>query len=589
MTAGAAGHVSSGDRQLLPASTASDSQAWGGSTRGTVRWNRTALGAYRTSYSMRTGSVRNLALPLALLFILVAFVVSCTAGDETARTTTTVPPAGPGDKGAETTTSVPPAGPLSGEQLASALRGGGYVIYFRHAATDPVPGDADPVVLSDCDTQRNLSEAGRAQARGIGQAMGALEIPIGRVLSSAFCRALDTARLAFEQATVEPALENLRTAGDQAERDTRTEGLRGLLSAVPEGGTNVILVAHGFNITAAADVSIAEGEAAIFRPEGEGRFTLVGRVTPNQWAELAEQLATDREPTVREYPVPAGSRPHDVAPAPDGTVWYTAQGAGELGRLDPGTGEVERVPLGQGSAPHGVIVGPDGAAWVTDSGLNAIVRVDPGSLAVTPFPLPGNARANLNTAAFDGNGVLWFTGQQGYYGRVDPASGRVQVFDAPRGVGPYGITGTPEGDIYYASLAGSYIARIDSETGRAVVLDPPTRGQGARRIWSDSQGRLWISEWNAGQLGMYDPAADSWREWKLPGSDPQPYAVFVDDQDVVWMSDFGANALVRFDPKTEEFIQIPLPHEPGNVRQILGRPGEVWGAESAADALIVVQ
>src|SRR3990172_8852788 len=84
-----------------------------------------------------------------------------------------------------------------------------------------------------------------------------------------------------------------------------------------------------------------------------------------------------REPEIQEYPVPAGSRPHDVAPAPDGPVWYTAQSAGALGRLDPATGDTHHVPLGAGSSPHGVIVGPDGAAWVTDSWLNAVVRVDP--------------------------------------------------------------------------------------------------------------------------------------------------------------------------------------------------------------------
>ena len=71
------------------------------------------------------------------------------------------------------------------------------------------------------------------------------------------------------------------------------------------------------------------------------------------------------------FQLPARSAPHDVAPAPDGTVWYTAQRSGHLGRLDPKTGKVEEIPLGRGSSPHGVIVGPDGAAWVTDSGQNA--------------------------------------------------------------------------------------------------------------------------------------------------------------------------------------------------------------------------
>ena len=64
----------------------------------------------------------------------------------------------------------------------------------------------------------------------------------------------------------------------------------------------------------------------------------------------------------------------------------------------------------------------------------------------------------------------------------------MRVFDAPRGRGPYGITATPAGDVYYASLAGSHIARIDRATGAATVIDPPTAGQGARRVWSDSQG-----------------------------------------------------------------------------------------------------
>ncbi len=294
--------------------------------------------------------------------------------------------------------------------------------------------------------------------------------------------------------------------------------------------------------------------------------------------------------TLTEYPVPPGSHPHDVAPAPDGSVWYTAQASGELGRLDPVTGETHHIALGPGSAPHGVIVGPDGAAWITDSGLNAIVRVDPATEAVERFPLPaGGGNANLNTAAFDGDGVLWFTGQSGVYGRLDPATGEVAVFDAPRGRGPYGIDATPDGDVYFVSLAGSYLARIDPTTDSALVLEPPTPGQGARRVWADSAGRLWIAEWNAGQLGMYDPASEAWREWRLPGEDPKPYAVYVDEDDAVWLSDFGANALVRFDPARESFEVLPLPSPSAEVRQILGRPAEVWGAESGVDKLVVVR
>jgi virginiamycin B lyase len=294
--------------------------------------------------------------------------------------------------------------------------------------------------------------------------------------------------------------------------------------------------------------------------------------------------------TVREYPVPAGSRPHDVAPARDGGVWYTAQGSGELGWLDPRTGRTRHVPLGDGSAPHGVIVGPDGAPWITDGGLNAIVRVDPRTRRVRRFPLPaGSADANLNTAVFDRRGILWFTGQSGIWGRLDPRVGRVQVFRAPRGRGPYGITATPSGRVYYASLAGSYLGRIDAKRLTVRVLEPPTRGQGARRAWSDSRGRIWISEWNAGRVGVFTPSTGRWREWRLPGSSPLAYAVYVDERDDVWLSDFAANALVRLDPDTGRFTTVRLPSSPANVRQIHGRPGEVWGAESGVDKLVVVR
>ena len=293
-------------------------------------------------------------------------------------------------------------------------------------------------------------------------------------------------------------------------------------------------------------------------------------------------------PEIHEFAVPDGAHPHDVAPAPDGGVWYTAQRQGALGHLDPRTGKTRQIPLGRGSAPHGVIVGPDGAPWVTDSGLNAVVRVDPKTGAVRTFPLPISANANLNTATFDGRGVLWFTGQRGYYGRVDPASGRVEVFDAPRGAGPYGIATTSDGQVWYASLAGSHIARVDLDNGKATVVEPPTPDQGARRVWGDAKGRVWVSEWNAGQLSRLDPATSEWRTWKLPGRRPQTYAVYVDDRDVVWVSDFGADAVLRFDPEQEAFTPFKLPSRGARVRQILGRPGEVWLPESANDKLAVI-
>jgi virginiamycin B lyase len=278
-----------------------------------------------------------------------------------------------------------------------------------------------------------------------------------------------------------------------------------------------------------------------------------------------------------------------VAPAIDGGIWYTSQHRGVLGHLDPATGTIREIDLGSGSSPHGVITGPDGAAWITDSGRNAIIRVDGATDEVRQFPLPSDrANVNLNTAAFDGDGRLWFTGQGGVYGRLDPATGDMAVFDDPEGRGPYGITATPAGDVWYASLAGSHIARVDRASGEATIVEPPTDGQGARRVWSDSRGRIWVSEWNAGQVSVHDPATDAWQAWRLPGDDPQAYAVYVDERDIVWLTDFGGNAIVRFDPESESFESIVLPSGNASVRQLHGRPGEVWGAESSADRIVVV-
>ncbi len=292
--------------------------------------------------------------------------------------------------------------------------------------------------------------------------------------------------------------------------------------------------------------------------------------------------------TIESFPVPAGTRPHDVAPAIDGGVWYTGQGSGVLGWLDPETGDIVEIPLGEGSRPHGVIVDDEGTPWITDGGLNAIVSVDPETQEVTIYPMPDFNNANLNTAVFDDEGTLWFTGQAGVVGELDVETGETVLYQPPRGSGPYGIAHTSQGNVVFASLAGSYVGLV-LEGGEITVLEPPTPGQGARRVWADSTGAVWVSEWNSGNVSRYDFDTDEWDTWPLPGDDPAAYAVYVDEDDTVWLSDFGANAIVRFDPRTEEFTVYELPHPGGDVRQIHGRPGEVWGAESGADTLVLIR
>jgi virginiamycin B lyase len=305
---------------------------------------------------------------------------------------------------------------------------------------------------------------------------------------------------------------------------------------------------------------------------------------------LAIGAAQARAAEMTFYQLPSGAYPHDVAPAPDGSVWISGQRQGFAGRFDPKTGQLEKIPLGDGAAPHGVIIGPDGNAWFTEGGQNAIARVDTKTKAVTLFPLPKDfARANLNTLVFDKRGIVWYTGQNGVHGRVDPATGKVDAWASPKGRGPYGITLTPAGEIWYASLAGDHIAHVEPASGEPTVIEPPRKGVGPRRIWSDSKGMLWVSFWHGGGIGRYDPATKIWTTYPMPESKSGTYSVYVDDKDRVWATDWLANAIQRFDPVAETFTTFRSDKKSANVRQMLGRPGEAWGGESGTDRLVVIR
>ena len=178
---------------------------------------------------------------------------------------------------------------------------------------------------------------------------------------------------------------------------------------------------------------------------------------------------------IRTYNVRPGSGSRDVACNADGTVWFCGQRDGTLNLLDPRDGGLKVVALGQGAAPHGVVIGPDGAAWVTEGGQNSIARVDPKDHKVQLWKLNGGpSYANLNTLVFDKQGTLWFTGQGGVIGRFEPKGEKMQVWDAPRGNGPYGIALTPQGTVWYVSLAGNYLAEIDRASGTPRIVEPPT-------------------------------------------------------------------------------------------------------------------
>ena len=122
------------------------------------------------------------------------------------------------------------------------------------------------------------------------------------------------------------------------------------------------------------------------------------------------------------------------------------------------------------------------------------------------------------------------------------------------------------------------------------MVEPVTPNQGARRVWSDSKGRIWVSEWNSGNVSMHDPADGSWRTWRLPGQRPRTYSVYVDDKDKVWLTDFGAQRHRALRSGDREVQRIPERQaerqRAPDGRQARARPG---AAKSGTNRLVMIE
>jgi broad specificity phosphatase PhoE len=172
------------------------------------------------------------------------------------------------------------------KDLIQMLQKGGYVIYLRHAETNRNEVDVDRVNLKNCKTQRNLSEKGRQQSIVMGQAFRALGIKVAKVVTSPYCRSVDTGKLAFGEITTS---DNLRTSvsGNQEETESLAAALRRLLASKPPQGVNNVIVAHSANLKDATGIwAEPEGVAVVFQPNGDARFSHLGSIRPQEWTTI---------------------------------------------------------------------------------------------------------------------------------------------------------------------------------------------------------------------------------------------------------------------------------------------------------------
>jgi len=177
-----------------------------------------------------------------------------------------------------------PSREIAPAQLLAELRKGGYILYFRHAATDFSQNDEKMKSFEDCANQRNLIDRGRSDARIVAAAIRRLGIPVERVLASPFCRTVETAQLLFGRAEKMQEVRGGPSAPADAERYA---ALRRILATPIPAGANLAVISHGNPFySIAGPPYLAEGETAVIRPLGAD-FQIIARIPADRWDALA--------------------------------------------------------------------------------------------------------------------------------------------------------------------------------------------------------------------------------------------------------------------------------------------------------------
>ncbi len=260
----------------------------------------------------------------------------------------------------------------------------------------------------------------------------------------------------------------------------------------------------------------------------------------------------------------AGSRPHDPMAAKDGSIWWTGQTAGKLGRLDPKTGQIKEYPLKTPqTGPHGLVEDKDGNVWFTGNHASLIGKLDPKTGNVTEYPMSDPAAKDPHTLAIDPSGIVWFTAQNAnMVGRLDPKSGEVKVVTVPTPRSrPYGLLINSKGTPVMVLFGTNKIAAIDPKTMAIKEYALPNAASRPRRLALQGDDVVWYADFSRGYLGRYNLASGEHKEWASPsGPKSEPYGM-VFTKGAVWYNESGAkpNTIVRFDPKTEKFQTWAIP------------------------------
>ena len=259
-----------------------------------------------------------------------------------------------------------------------------------------------------------------------------------------------------------------------------------------------------------------------------------------------------------------GSRPHDPLGASDGSIWYTGQMAGVLGRVNPGNGEIKEFLLKTPhSGPHGLMEDRQGNIWYTGNTGSLMGKLNPKTGVNTEYPLPSSQPMDPHSLAIDQQGIVWFTAQvANRVGRLDPKTGAIKLLKPPtENSRPYGIMVDSKGMVYFVEFGANKVARIDPKSLKITEFDLPNKESRPRRLVITKDDTIWYADIWRGYIGHLDPKTGQVEEFLSPsGTGSQPYGMSLIG-DVIWYSESGTKpgTVVRFDPKTKAFQSWPIP------------------------------
>jgi virginiamycin B lyase len=301
--------------------------------------------------------------------------------------------------------------------------------------------------------------------------------------------------------------------------------------------------------------------------------------------------------SIREWDLPvANSRPHDPTVGADGALWYTAQEANAIGRLDPATGAIRQFPLKTPhSGPHGLIADRAGNIWFTANYAGYLGMLDPKSGTVVEYKISDPRGADPHTPAIAPDGRIWFTAEQGnVVGVLDPANGGIKLADVPTPKAlPYGMVIDSKGTPNFCEFGSNKITSIDPATMQMHEIVLPASGARPRRLALANDSTIYYSDFARGYLGRLDTSTGAVKEWASPGG-PQshPYGIAITADGMVWYSESGVhpNTLVRFDPPTSTFKTWPIPSGGGVVRNMVAtKDGRLYLACSGVNKVAIAR